>query len=245
MNEQISTKKTFDSDFDFNVLDKNNLRGKKINYIKTDICISEHIKKGYYWELWMLKYIKENYLVNTNMIDVGANIGTTTLLMSEVLTDSYKIHSIEPIYNNILLKNVIDNNLENHVNIYSYGLGNQEKNISIKAVDLNSGLNFGATSIINRISAPNTNTNTINIKIVPLDLFCFDNVSVIKIDVEGMEIEALEGGYNLISQCKPTILIETYKIKELKESNIFKKLEKIGYKINSIPEGYNDFILQI
>lgn len=33
MNEQISTKKTFDSDFDFNVLDKNNLRGKQINYI--------------------------------------------------------------------------------------------------------------------------------------------------------------------------------------------------------------------
>jgi len=237
------SKKTFDRDFNFNVLDKNFLRGKHINYIKTDICISEHIKKGYYWELWMLKYLKDNYLVNTNMIDIGANIGTTTLLMNEVLTDSYKIHSIEPIYNNILLKNVIDNNLENRVNVYSCGIGKEEQIVSIKTIDLNSGLNFGATSIINRISAPNNNTT--NIKIVPLDLFCFDNVSLIKIDVEGMEIETLEGGYNLISQCKPTILLETYKIKELQESNIFKKLEQIGYKINSIPEGYNDFILKI
>ncbi len=53
----------------------------------------------------MFKYIQQNYIQNTNMINLGGNIGTTTMLMSEILSSNCKIFTFEPIYYNIFLKN--------------------------------------------------------------------------------------------------------------------------------------------
>ena len=83
------------------------------------------------------------------------------------------------------------------------------------------------------------------IDIVPLYYFNFENISLIKIDVEHMEIEVLEGCLNLIKRCKPTILIETYQLDKLKETNIFKELLSLGYEIDIITEGCYDYIMKI
>jgi len=125
-----------------NVLDKNVLRNKTIHYIKNDIIIGASIKNGIYWESWMFNYIKENYIENTNIIDLGGNIGTTALLMSEVLSENCKIMTFEPIFSDILLKNVVENNLSDKVVIYPYGVGNEIKKMKIKPVNLTDNLNF-------------------------------------------------------------------------------------------------------
>jgi FkbM family methyltransferase len=219
----------------------NYLRKKTINYIKDDIYIGKGIKDGHYWEQWMFKYIKENYMKNTNMVDLGGNIGTTTLLMSEVLSDNNNIFTFEPIYNDILLKNILDNNLSNNIKLYPYGVGKEIKTLKIKPINLMDNLNFGGVSLIE----PYENNDSIEINIVPLDYFNFENVSLIKIDVEHMEIEVLEGSLNLIQRCKPTIIIETYHLDIFKESVVFNELMKLGYEINRIPEGHYDFIMTI
>ena len=159
--------------------------------------------------------------------------------MSEVLSNNCKIFSFEPIYSDILYKNIIDNNLTDKVNVFPYGVGNKIETINIKNINLNKTSNFGAVSLIN---SPNGNYK---INIVPVDHFCFNNVSLIKIDVENMEIKVLEGCLNLIKTCKPTIIIETYIINELKQTKIFKELLILGYEINIIPEGYCDYIMKI
>jgi hypothetical protein len=64
-------------------------------------------------------------------------------------------------------------------------------------------------------------------------------------DVENMEIELLEGCLNLIKKCKPTIIIETYQLDKLKETDMFKELAVLGYEFNLIPEGRCDYILKI
>lgn len=236
------SKKSINSSFDMNTIATNNVRNKIINYIKTDNCIGATINSGNYWEVWMLKYIQENYVQNTNIIDLGGNIGTTSLLMSEVLSDKCKIYTFEPIYNDILFKNVIDNNLQDKIEVYPYGVSNKEEILKIKNIDLNSIDNFGAVSIIQRLE---NNDNSLEINIVPVDNFFFENISLIKIDVENMEIEVLEGSYNLIERCKPTIIIETHQIDNLLNCNIYNKLIKLGYTINLIPEGCNDYIMKI
>lgn len=223
------------------VIDKNIIRNKTINYFSNDNCIGFHIKNNNYWEIWMLKYIQENYITNTNIIDLGGNIGTTTLLMSEVLSENCKIYTFEPLYSDILLKNIIDNNLTDKVDLYPYGLGNKQEILKIDNINFNSTMNFGAVSLKNNI----TTDCGLAINIVPLDYFNFENVSLIKINVEHMEIEVLEGSYELIKRCTPNIIIETYQIDTLKESKIFKNLETLGYSIIPILEGYNDYIMKI
>ena len=179
------TKIRIDPSFDNNALDTNNIRKRQISYIKTDDCIGSSIREGKYWEEWMFDYIKANYIEGTNMIDLGANIGTTTMLMSEVLSENCKVYSFEPIYSDILLKNIKDNNLTSKVDIYPYGIGNKVETLKIQKVDLNSIRNFGAVSIINTLQ---DSTDSMSMIIFPLDFFNFENVSLIKIDVEHMVI---------------------------------------------------------
>jgi len=241
--------KTFFSPlFEENQLNKINLRNKTINYIYNDICIGHVLQKGYYWEEWMFKYIQQNYINNTNMIDLGGNIGTTSLLMSEVLSNNCKIFTFEPIYSDILLKNVLDNNLTNQIVIYPYGVGSEINTLNIHPIKLSDKINFGAVSLKDKNNLVHKDTDTNNnykINIIPLDYFNFENISLIKIDVEHMEIEVLEGCLKLIKQCKPTILIETYHIDILKQTDVFKELIALGYEIDNIPEGYSDYIMKI
>ena len=249
----FTVKTTLSPCFDENCLEKNYLRNKTINYIKNDNCIGASIKDNNYWESWMFKYIQENYVENTNIIDLGGNIGTTTLLMSEVLSDNSNIITFEPLYSDILLKNVLDNNLSNKVIIYPYGVGNEIKKLKIKPVNLTDNVNFGAMSLtenanfgaMSLLHNIEDKTDSVEINIVPLDYFNFENISLIKIDVEDMEIEVLEGCLNLIKRCKPAIIIETFQLEKLLKTIVFEELTKLGYEIYEIPEGRYDFLLKI
>jgi FkbM family methyltransferase len=236
------SKKNISNLFDATKIENIFLRNKKINYIKNDSCIGFVLKAGYYWEEWMFKYIQENYLENTNMIDLGGNIGTTTLLMSEVLSNNCNIFTFEPVYHDILFKNILDNNLNNKVVIYPCGVGNEIKSLKIKPVNLSDNINFGGLDLMVNLE---NDCDSVKINIVPLDYFNFDNVSLIKIDVENMEIQVLEGCINLIKKCKPTIIIESHQLNTLEQTSIFKELVNLGYEIFRIPEGSNDFILKI
>lgn len=237
-NPKTELSESFDEEF----INNNFLRNKTINYLKNDNCIGNQIKNGHYWEEWMFKYIQQYYIANTNIIDLGGNIGTTTLLMTECLSNNYKVYSFEPIYSDILFKNIKDNNLSKKVIVYPYGVGDTIKTLKIKPVNFSNNINFGAISLMNNLEDKD---NSYKIDIVPIDYFNFENISLIKIDVENMEIEVLEGCLNLIKKCKPTIIIETYQLDELKQNNIFKELITLGYEINIIPEGCNDYIMKI
>lgn len=128
------------------------------------------------------------------------------------------------------------------IEIYHYGVGNQIQTLKIKPINLSDDINFAAVSIIHNLK---NKDDSFDINIVSLDYFNFENISLIKINVKHMEIEVLEGSLNLISRCKPTIIIETYKLSKLKETNIFKEFLKLGYEIDIIPEGYNVCIMKI
>jgi hypothetical protein len=226
------------------ILDVVFLRNKKINFIKSDTCIGSVFRSNNYWEIWMLDYFIKYYKPNTNMIDLGGNIGSSSLLMSEILTPNNNIYVFEPIYFNILNKNIQDNKKEKDIILFPYGVGNCDKQIFIPKIDLTNNDNFGAKSIVG-FGDNIVNEDDIIINIKKLDSFDFENISLMKIDVENMEIEVLEGAINLINKCKPVIIIETYQYDNFINSDIFKALQTIGYNIHIIPEGHNDFIMKI
>ena len=51
----------------------------------------------------------------------------------------------------------------------------------------------------------------VNVRKLTLDEFGLPRVDLIKIDVEGMELEALEGGAKMIERSRPIMLIEKIK----------------------------------
>lgn len=220
------------------------LRNKFITFLRVDDCIGNTLAKGKYWEEWMLKYIKMYYVPHTNVLDLGANIGTSALLMSEVVSDDGKVMCFEPIYHDILEKNIHDNNLAHKISILRYATGSHPHTIHIPKVNPKHTQNFGALSLVEKATTQNTHADATPVQVVPVDQFAFKNVSLIKIDVENMEIETLEGCMDLIKTCRPTILIESHDTNKLTRSDTFHKLLLLEYDLFPIYEGRHDYVLR-
>jgi hypothetical protein len=57
--------------------------------------------------------------------------------MIDVLSNNCKIFSFEPIYDDILFKNILENNLSDKVEIYSYvAVGNKIETLKIKPEEI-------------------------------------------------------------------------------------------------------------
>jgi FkbM family methyltransferase len=228
----------------------------KLNCIKNDTAITNYAKeKNKLWEHWLEKYIKECYKENTNMIDIGANIGTFSLMMSRYISSGSYIYSFEPVYHNILNMNIKQNNLENKIKSFDIGLSNKSEKLQGGFIDFSVESNYGFTQISNLEKATSDTKLIINVE--TLDSFNIDNVSFIKIDVEGSERQVLEGSINTIHRCKPTILIEIWCTsknslkKYSKESNlqevknqfdVFEFLFNLGYICIPVSPVSDDFL---
>jgi FkbM family methyltransferase len=189
----------------------------KVTCIKNDCCITPYLREGKLWGDNMEIFVKELYEPNTNMIDIGAHIGTFTLIMSKYLSDDSKIFSFEPVFYDILTKNINDNNLDNKVIVFNNGLSNKQTKFSSFNLDLTKYMGYGCFSF-KKIQndqykfSDNLNSTSSGINFYRLDDFNFENVSFIKLDVEFFESEILEGSIETIFRNKPTILIELFLI---------------------------------
>lgn len=181
----------------------------KINCIKRDTCITTHIKTNkQLWENWLEKYIEHSYVPNTNIIDIGAHIGTFSLMSSKYISDNSHIYSFEPIYSKILTMNINENNLTDKVKVFPIGLSNKQEKLESGFIDFSASVNYGYTRIDTLKEADKESKYIINVE--KLDDLNIDNISFMKIDVEGNERKVLEGAYNTIVKNTPTILIEIW-----------------------------------
>jgi len=183
--------------------------GFDILCIKNDTTITTYLKKeNKLWEDWLEKYIKELYVENTNMIDIGAHIGTFSLMMTKYISNNSHIYSFEPVYNKILTTNIENNNLTDKIKIFPIGLSNITEQLEGGFIEFDLSANYGFTQL-DKLQKSNEKSELI-INIDKLDNYNIDNVSFIKFDVEGSEYKVLEGSIETIVKNTPTILIEIW-----------------------------------
>ena len=228
----------------------------EVNFIKSDITITEYARvNNKLWECWLEKYIKAAYIENTNMIDIGANIGTFSLMMSKYISKESFIYSFEPVYSEILSMNISKNKLNDRVKIFPFGLSDKKEQFEGCIIDFSKQANYGFTQLDNLKIANNKTELFIDVK--KLDDLNIENVSFIKIDVEGYERKVLDGAINTIIKNTPTILIEIWctsynsiqnynninKLAEVKKQfDIFEYLFNIGYICFPVSPTSDDFL---
>jgi FkbM family methyltransferase len=219
-------------------------RNKKVYLLRFDYNLTrEMYHKKEWWEIFMLSYFKKYYRPNSNVIDIGGNVGTHTLLLSEIISPKSKIYVFEPVYADIIKMNVDENHLEDHVIIYNEGIGSKNETLTVPIYPRNCVRNFGRLSLINHETELTTylspslikkcKTKMTPIKVVTLDSKGLTNISIIKIDVEGMELQVLEGAMETIQRERPVLFMEIWKRrrKQTFSNPIFKKiLEELHYK---------------
>lgn len=192
--------------------------------IKDDEYIGPCIASGNEWDGWMRIDIKSLYKDGTDILDIGANIGYNTLMFS----DYGPVHTFEPVYYNIIDANIKSNKLNNEVFLHPYALSNVNTESMIhvpqRGCQSKTKVNYGGTSLHDYSEL--YGSIPMNVKCVRLDDVYKGKPSVIKIDVEGHELQVLEGARETIQKHMPTILIE---IHDYETSEIPKFLKSLGY----------------
>lgn len=179
-----------------------------------DKMICQQVREKKAWEKHILDKMLSYYKHDTNMIDIGCNYGCHTLGVGNEIKNKNskgKIYSFDPqprIFK-LFKENVSMNDLDDVVVAHECGLGdrNEEKIFSLpRNYDMND--NPGALSLLERKST--VSYEDVPVQIKRLDDFNISNVSLIKLDVEGFELEVLEGAKQTIIANKPVIFIEIW-----------------------------------
>lgn len=195
-------------------------------------CISSSIVSGNdYWDKYALKLIDKYLPQNATILDIGANVGSHTIYWA-LERFANKIYSFEPFKQtfDILSKNIELNNLKSKVVLSDKGLSNQICKAKVKTF---TPFNVGGTSFAKDKKG--------DFEFVPLDILKIpEKIDLIKIDVEGHEIETLEGAKETIYKSKPVIVIESFNKKEKVDEILF----SMGYElVDTIRKG-EDYIYQ-
>jgi len=143
-------------------------------------------------------------LVNPDdiVIEVGANIGAHTVLLARIVGKAGAVLAFEPqpVLFQTLCANLTINNIVN-VRAERIGLGNKSQILHIPPLDYGAQLNFGGISL-------DLVDEGIAIPIKRLDSFVIPQCAFIKIDVEGMEHQVIEGAANTIYNLRPLMYVE-------------------------------------
>ena len=158
-----------------------------------------------------------------SVFDVGAHIGNHTLFFGAIC--GLKVYAWEPHEGSLkqLHDNLALNDLE--VEVFDWAAGNRETRGRLSA---GMWMEFdpsreGATLKLERGEIPVRRID---------DHLDVKDLSVVKIDVEGMEPDVLEGMTRHISENQPVIYCETHN--EKAKQRIRAVLEPLGYKLNRV-----------
>jgi FkbM family methyltransferase len=219
--------------------------GTQFLVFKGSDLISNHLKKALYED--DIHQLALKLLINEPgglVLDIGANLGTFCVPLARKIP-KLTFHAFEPqrIVNYQLCANVIINSLDN-VHTYQLALSDKDDQLNLVMPDYANETNIGAFSIDKEVRKNEyecaTTSVTNKIDLVPLDLFAFSNIKLIKIDVEGHELEVLRGGIETIKANNyPPIIFEAWTWKpwyQEKRKALLEYLEGHGYQIQQLGE---------
>ena len=178
-----------------------------------------HIRQANnFCEDYLLEYIKTYLPEGHTIIDAGANFGNETVYFSKFL-NYQRIFSFEPHPANFELLKMNTSKLLN-VDIFDVALGDALGYVSLQE----------STTDMNDIHTITGN----DIRIKPLDYYNFQNVDLMKLDVQGFEPNILIGGIETLRRCRPYIFVEVY---YNDGSEIRNLLTSLNYRF--VKEGFN------
>ena len=159
-------------------------------------------------------------------VDIGANFGIYSIIASKLIGEKGKVYSFEPNKNEVkkFNKNLkLNRAYTNNINLIEKAVGSYSGKTSFFIPESYKGA-YGS------IKKPNISENCLKVElpITSIDEFVKSNdiskIDLIKIDVEGNELDVLKGAIKSIHKFKPIILMEVsdrrtkvygYKAKEL------------------------------
>lgn len=186
--------------------------------------ITNYILKYDYYEPLIIEILLELWkqYPHSIFVDIGANIGYHSLYAAK---NNIKSYAFEPIQSNysLLIQNIIDNNFQHLISSYQVALTDKYNILNMKIYKEN----MGASTLkdIHENIIEDYKEKVITIKLDDI-LYDINKQLILKIDVEGCELDVLNGMTNILNKN-----IVSHIILEIQNYNkdIFDLLKKYGY----------------
>ena len=138
------------------------------------------------------------------VLEVGANIGAHTVRLAQLVGKEGKVIAFEPqrLCFQLLNGNVAINSL---TNVYTYQkcVGANEGYVTVPELSPDEIHNWGGVSL------EKTSKDTgERVECITLDSLNLTKCKLLKLDVEGMELQVLQGAVKLLDKCQPLIYME-------------------------------------
>jgi FkbM family methyltransferase len=171
------------------------------------------------------KYVEDEILGLSSVVapgsvcvDVGAAAGLYTLALSRLVGDAGEVHSIEPLqFAHPVWNRVLGTRSSANVRRHSLALG-REPGSGVMSVPSGRFVRVTGRSFLDwKTNGLGSNAEfarhtRVEVEVETLDGLCrragMKRLDFIKIDVEGAELQVLEGGEDTIAAFQPTLLIE-------------------------------------
>lgn len=162
------------------------------------------------WSQSEIDILEQIVQPGTVALDIGANVGYHTLAMSKAVGPTGRIVSFEPqpgIFQ-LLAGNIAINERSNVIAL-NMALGEARGFVDIPPFDYESVANFGALDLRNMLRSEQAAAEFTPVQLQRLDEIAYArNASLIKLDVEGMELAVLRGGIELLKRRRPALFLE-------------------------------------
>ena len=151
-------------------------------------------------EIWLFGQIVRP---GDTVLEAGANIGSHTVWLSRAAAPG-KVYAFEPARHThqLLCANLALNGCLN-VHARQQAVGQTSGTVNFPLVDPSQPNNFGAVSLIGLDDFPSEKVSQ-----VALDALEFDRLDFIKADIEGLELQMLQGALKTIAQHRPVLYLE-------------------------------------
>ena len=189
-----------------------------------DIFIAGSYK--HYGEFSHIEWLLLEQLIPEGSIvcEIGANFGAHTVNLGKLVGPLGAVHAFEPqrLVYQALCGNMALNGLTN-VWCYHLAVGKKQGHIIVPPLDYEQAANIGGLSL-------STDGPGEQVELVRLDdALDVAALQLIKIDVEGMEQQVLEGATNLIAKHRPGLYVENDR--RDKSESLIRFIRSLGYRL--------------
>jgi FkbM family methyltransferase len=147
-----------------------------------------------------LSYLRKVIPEDAVTVDVGANCGLYTRQLARL---SREVHAFEPSHQ---MARLLRRTSAANVSIHEIALSDHDGDAELFIPQGDNGSVYGLASLEPRLAAePVISTH---VPIARLDAVVRQDVAFVKIDVEGHELNVLNGAVELLERCQPVFLVE-------------------------------------
>jgi FkbM family methyltransferase len=184
------------------VFETRDCRYGRMLYPAQDLYVGRSLALYGEYSEWEADVLRHFVRPRDAVVEVGANLGAHTVLLARLAGAAGSVLAFEPqpVIYQLLCANLALNQITT-VQAEPKGLGRRTGFAHIPVLDYGARENFGGLSL-------ELVTEGVKVPVAILDSYRLSRCDFLKLDVEGMELQVLEGGAETLHRLRPVLYVE-------------------------------------